>query len=180
MSDYTTRFRTTGQAEIDRLIEIYNRMADALCAERVRVREQHHFLQSLAGLGLAGAAIYSEGRRGAIDEVTGTHGGPGMAPEPALPPDTAEGGTAEPMLALLHSVRHARMAASATSSEDARSRHGRRASCQATVIGLQATPVRADDDQRRGRRDRYEDQWDRRDDRRDLGRAIDDGNIVCR
>ena len=56
-SDYTTRFRATGQAEIDRLIEIYNRMADALRAERVRVREQHHFLQSLLDVSPSGAVI---------------------------------------------------------------------------------------------------------------------------
>ena len=56
-SDYTTRFRPTGQAEIDRLIEIYNRMADALRSERVRVREQHHFLQSLLDVSPSGAVI---------------------------------------------------------------------------------------------------------------------------
>ena len=56
-SDYTTRFRTTGQAEIDRLIAIYNRMADALRSERVRVREQHHFLQSLLDVSPSGAVI---------------------------------------------------------------------------------------------------------------------------
>ncbi len=56
-SDYTTRFRNTGQAEIDRLIAIYNRMADALRAERVRVREQHHFLQSLLEVSPSGAVI---------------------------------------------------------------------------------------------------------------------------
>ena len=56
-SDYTTRFRPTGQAEIDRLIEIYNRMADALRAERIRVREQHHFLQSLLEVSPSGAVI---------------------------------------------------------------------------------------------------------------------------
>ncbi len=62
-SDYTTRFRPTGQAEIDRLIEIYNRMADALRAERVRVREQHHFLQSLLDVSPSGAVILDHDRR---------------------------------------------------------------------------------------------------------------------
>jgi two-component system, NtrC family, nitrogen regulation sensor histidine kinase NtrY len=62
-SDYTTRFRTTGQAEIDRLIEIYNRMADALRAERVRVREQHHFLQSLLDVSPSGAVILDHDQR---------------------------------------------------------------------------------------------------------------------
>jgi signal transduction histidine kinase len=62
-SDYTTRFRPTGQAEIDRLIEIYNRMADALRAERVRVREQHHFLQSLLDVSPSGAVILDHDAR---------------------------------------------------------------------------------------------------------------------
>ncbi len=56
-SDYTTRFRHTGQVEIDRLIDVYNRMADALRTERVRVREQHHFLQSLLDVSPSGAVI---------------------------------------------------------------------------------------------------------------------------
>ena len=62
-SDYTTRFRPTGQAEIDRLIEIYNRMADALRTERVRVREQHHFLQSLLDVSPSGAVILDHDAR---------------------------------------------------------------------------------------------------------------------
>jgi two-component system, NtrC family, nitrogen regulation sensor histidine kinase NtrY len=56
-SDYTTRFRPTGQEEIDRLIDIYNRMVDALRAERVRVREQHHFLQRVLEVSPSGAVI---------------------------------------------------------------------------------------------------------------------------
>lgn len=62
-SDYTTRFLPTGQAEIDRLIAIYNRMADALRAERVRVREQHHFLQSLLEVSPSGAVILDHDSR---------------------------------------------------------------------------------------------------------------------
>lgn len=56
-SDYTTRFRPTGQVEIDRLIDIYNRMVDALRAERVRVREQHHFLQGVLDVSPSGVVI---------------------------------------------------------------------------------------------------------------------------
>ena len=56
-SDYTTRFRLTGQEEIDRLIDIYNRMVDALRTERVRVREQHHFLQRVLDVSPSGAVI---------------------------------------------------------------------------------------------------------------------------
>lgn len=37
----------------------------------------------------------------------------------------------------------------------------------ASFVGASAVPAMAVDDQRRGRRDRYEDRWDRREDRRD-------------
>lgn len=69
-SDYTTRFLPTGQVEIDRLIEIYNRMADALRAERVRVREQHHFLQRLLEVSPSGAVILDHDAR--VDFVNPT------------------------------------------------------------------------------------------------------------
>jgi two-component system nitrogen regulation sensor histidine kinase NtrY len=82
-SDYTTRFRPTGQAEIDRLIEIYNRMADALRAERVRVREQHHFLQSLLDVSPSGAGILDHDARvdfvnPAAARLLGSDVGPGV------------------------------------------------------------------------------------------------------
>lgn len=56
-SDYTTRFRLTGHEEIDRLIDIYNRMVDALRGERIRVREQHHFLQRILDVSPSGAIV---------------------------------------------------------------------------------------------------------------------------
>jgi len=82
-SDYTTRFRETGQIEIDRLIEIYNRMADALRAERIRVREQHHFLQSLLDVSPSGAVILDHDARvdfvnPAAMRLLGPDVGPGM------------------------------------------------------------------------------------------------------
>ncbi|MFN0124179.1 MAG: sensor histidine kinase [Blastocatellia bacterium] len=43
--DFTTRFRETGQPELDRLIEIYNRMADGLRHERTLSQEQQYFLE---------------------------------------------------------------------------------------------------------------------------------------
>lgn len=67
-SDYTTRFRPTGQEEIDRLIDIYNRMVDALRAERVRVREQHHFLQGVLDVSPSGTIILDhDGRVDAVN-----------------------------------------------------------------------------------------------------------------
>lgn len=43
-SDFTSRFRAIGQPEMDRLIGVYNRMADSLRAERARMQEQNFFL----------------------------------------------------------------------------------------------------------------------------------------
>lgn len=42
--DYTTRFRQTGQRELDDLARIYNGMVDRLRAERIRSQEQEGFL----------------------------------------------------------------------------------------------------------------------------------------
>jgi two-component system, NtrC family, nitrogen regulation sensor histidine kinase NtrY len=46
-SDFTSRFREVGQPEMDELTRVYNKMADHLRDERVRVREQHHFLDQV-------------------------------------------------------------------------------------------------------------------------------------
>jgi two-component system nitrogen regulation sensor histidine kinase NtrY len=45
--DFSTTFRSTGHRELDRLVEVYNAMIEQLRAERVRVREQHYFLERL-------------------------------------------------------------------------------------------------------------------------------------
>jgi len=45
--DFSTRIRPTGQAELDPLIDVYNRMADSLRQERIRSEEQEHFLQRI-------------------------------------------------------------------------------------------------------------------------------------
>jgi two-component system nitrogen regulation sensor histidine kinase NtrY len=100
-SDYTTRFRATGQAEIDRLIQIYNRMADALRAERVRVREQHHFLQSLLDVSPSGAVILDhDDRVDFLNPAAGRLLGPDVrAGVPAARPGSALG---EVIAALAH------------------------------------------------------------------------------
>src|SRR5690606_2027718 len=80
-SDYTTRFRPTGQEEIDRLIDIYNRMVDALRAERVRVREQHHFLQGVLDVSPSGTIILDhDGRVDAANPAAERLLGPAVAP----------------------------------------------------------------------------------------------------
>ena len=46
-SDFNSRFRETGQPELDELTGVYNHMADHLREERIKVREQHHFLDQV-------------------------------------------------------------------------------------------------------------------------------------
>ncbi len=46
-SDFMSRVREVKQADVDRLIHVYNRMVDALRGERVRLQEQQHFLASV-------------------------------------------------------------------------------------------------------------------------------------
>jgi two-component system nitrogen regulation sensor histidine kinase NtrY len=45
--DFTIKFRPTGKYEMDRLIEVYNRMIDELRTERTRQEQQHLFLEKL-------------------------------------------------------------------------------------------------------------------------------------
>jgi nitrogen fixation/metabolism regulation signal transduction histidine kinase len=45
--DFQTKFLTTGQPEMDQLIDVYNRMIDELRDERTKQREQHYFLERL-------------------------------------------------------------------------------------------------------------------------------------
>lgn len=43
-NDFTSRFSEVGQQELDRLVKVYNRMADHLREERIRMQEQNYFL----------------------------------------------------------------------------------------------------------------------------------------
>jgi two-component system nitrogen regulation sensor histidine kinase NtrY len=45
--DFNVKFRPTGQPEVDGLVEVYNRMIDALRVERTAQQEQHFFLEKL-------------------------------------------------------------------------------------------------------------------------------------
>ena len=55
--DFATRFQPQGHPELDRLIDVYNGMADRLRGERLRVREQHQFLDHLIRASPAGIVI---------------------------------------------------------------------------------------------------------------------------
>jgi two-component system nitrogen regulation sensor histidine kinase NtrY len=45
--DFTSRFREIGQPEMDQLVHIYNRMADHLREERIRLQEHHFLMESI-------------------------------------------------------------------------------------------------------------------------------------
>jgi nitrogen fixation/metabolism regulation signal transduction histidine kinase len=45
--EFSTRFRETGQPDIDRLVEVYNRMVDKLRDERIRNEEQEQLLRKV-------------------------------------------------------------------------------------------------------------------------------------
>lgn len=55
--DFTSRFVPTGQPEMDRLVEIYNRMIDRLREERVAAEEQHQLLERLVQASPSGIVI---------------------------------------------------------------------------------------------------------------------------
>ena len=56
-SEFTTRFREVGQPEVDRLIGVYNRMADALREERTRNEEQQGLLARILEVSPSGVVI---------------------------------------------------------------------------------------------------------------------------
>lgn len=55
--EFTSRFRTTGEPSVDALIGVYNRMVDHLRTERVRLAEQHHFLEQVLAVSPSGIVI---------------------------------------------------------------------------------------------------------------------------
>jgi len=55
--DFSVRFRKTGSPEMNRLVEVYNRMMDNIRAERSQVQEQHYFLEKLIQASPAGIIL---------------------------------------------------------------------------------------------------------------------------
>jgi two-component system, NtrC family, nitrogen regulation sensor histidine kinase NtrY len=53
-SDFTSRFREVGQPEMDKLIHVYNGMADHLREERARMQEQNFFLEKIVAASPSG------------------------------------------------------------------------------------------------------------------------------
>jgi nitrogen fixation/metabolism regulation signal transduction histidine kinase len=67
-SDYTAHFLPVAQPEIDRLIEVYNRMVDHLRTERQRVQEQRHFLSRVMDASPSGILVLDfDGRFEAVN-----------------------------------------------------------------------------------------------------------------
>jgi two-component system nitrogen regulation sensor histidine kinase NtrY len=56
-SDFATRFLPVGQPEVDRLVGVYNRMADALREERTRNQEQQSLLARILAVAPAGVVL---------------------------------------------------------------------------------------------------------------------------
>lgn len=55
--EFTTRFKETGRPELDRLVSLYNRLADDLRDERTKLREQHHFLNEVLDASPSGVVV---------------------------------------------------------------------------------------------------------------------------
>src|SRR5947199_7643022 len=52
--DFTSQFREVGQPALDALIRIYNQMIDRLREERLKLQEQHYFLEKILAASPAG------------------------------------------------------------------------------------------------------------------------------
>lgn len=67
-SDFMSRFREVGQAEIDRLIALYNRMIDDLRNARVAAQEQQQFLAQVMEVSPGGLIVLDfDGRVAAVN-----------------------------------------------------------------------------------------------------------------
>jgi len=55
--DFNTKFVKVGQPEMDDLIGVYNRMIDELRIERVKLKEQHYFLNKLINASPSGIIV---------------------------------------------------------------------------------------------------------------------------
>ena len=55
--DFSSRLKSVGQQEADRIVQVFNRMMDQLKEERLRLREQNHFLDLLIAASPMGVII---------------------------------------------------------------------------------------------------------------------------
>lgn len=97
--DFTSTFRPVGQAEMDELIRVYNRMIERLRSERLRVEEQNRFLADLLEAAPVGVITLDfDGRIASVNpaaaELIGSLsnglGGSGRPDGPGQPSSTEE------------------------------------------------------------------------------------------
>lgn len=61
--DFSSRLAPVGQREADRIVQLFNRLMDQLKNERLRVREQNHFLDLLVSASPMGVVLLDFDRR---------------------------------------------------------------------------------------------------------------------
>jgi two-component system, NtrC family, nitrogen regulation sensor histidine kinase NtrY len=64
--DFSSRFREVGHPEMDQLVHLYNRMADHLREERIRLQEQHCLMDRILNTSPSGFVILDFDNRAAI------------------------------------------------------------------------------------------------------------------
>jgi two-component system nitrogen regulation sensor histidine kinase NtrY len=70
--DFTSQFREVGQPEMDALVRIYNQMIDRLREERLKLQEQHYFLEKILAASPAGVLTLDfDGRVSALNPAAG-------------------------------------------------------------------------------------------------------------
>ena len=67
--DFSTKFRKTGQPEMDRLVDIYNTMIDALREERLKFEEKNYFVEKVIYASPAGIIVFDLNEK--IDMLNG-------------------------------------------------------------------------------------------------------------
>jgi two-component system nitrogen regulation sensor histidine kinase NtrY len=71
--DFTSQFREVGQPEMDALIRVYNDMMDRLREERLKLQEQHYFLEKILAASPAGIVTLDfDGRVSALNRAAET------------------------------------------------------------------------------------------------------------
>ena len=68
--DFSSRLKSVGQLEADRIVDIFNRMMQQLKEERLRLREQNHFLDLLISVSPMGVVILTfDGKVSMVNKV---------------------------------------------------------------------------------------------------------------
>ena len=67
--DFSSRLAPVGQREADRIVQVFNRMMDQLKEERLRLREQNHFLDLLISVSPMGVIILDLDEEGVEEKM---------------------------------------------------------------------------------------------------------------